>query len=183
MKKCAYCGHENADEATQCQQCGTGEFVVPAPPSPAPRQKLDRVPEVPGPELHMHMLPEEESVLCTSCLLPNRPETTWCTRCGAPIASTTAIVPTDAIASLGRVFRGALRPHPTVPILLGVWLLFFPGFIMNISVLLGMPLAFMRRTVGLLAFCIACWLALAGIVICSIMLYRVTRNACLRGSG
>jgi len=32
MKRCAYCGAKNDDEAVQCSQCGTSKFVVPAPP-------------------------------------------------------------------------------------------------------------------------------------------------------
>jgi len=33
MKSCAYCGHENSDNATNCCECGTDEFVVPNPPT------------------------------------------------------------------------------------------------------------------------------------------------------
>ncbi len=36
MKKCAYCGRENSDEAVYCRECGT-EFERPsAPPNPPP---------------------------------------------------------------------------------------------------------------------------------------------------
>ncbi len=42
MKKCAYCGRENSDEATQCRECGSFEFVVrstaPAEPVEPERQ-------------------------------------------------------------------------------------------------------------------------------------------------
>jgi len=27
MKKCAYCGRENADDAVRCRECGTQEFT------------------------------------------------------------------------------------------------------------------------------------------------------------
>jgi hypothetical protein len=40
MKKCGYCGRENADEATYCRECGT-EFTVRAPPA-APAKPADR---------------------------------------------------------------------------------------------------------------------------------------------
>jgi hypothetical protein len=30
MKKCAYCGQENSDEALRCAGCGGTEFIVPA---------------------------------------------------------------------------------------------------------------------------------------------------------
>jgi hypothetical protein len=32
MKKCDYCGRENQDDATNCQECGTDKFVALAPP-------------------------------------------------------------------------------------------------------------------------------------------------------
>ena len=32
MKKCAYCGRDNGDDATQCRECGTREFVMPVEP-------------------------------------------------------------------------------------------------------------------------------------------------------
>src|SRR5436190_8432379 len=35
MKTCEYCGKENADNAVQCQECGT-ELMKPPPPAPAP---------------------------------------------------------------------------------------------------------------------------------------------------
>lgn len=33
MKSCAYCGRENPDSATQCRECGTGEFAPQSPPT------------------------------------------------------------------------------------------------------------------------------------------------------
>ena len=33
MKKCAYCGRENGDDATSCRECGTPEFVATSPAS------------------------------------------------------------------------------------------------------------------------------------------------------
>ena len=37
MKKCAYCGRENGDDATSCRECGTPEFVA---TSSAPAQSV-----------------------------------------------------------------------------------------------------------------------------------------------
>jgi len=42
MKTCSYCGHENADGATECAECAT-EFPVPEPVDPEladPREAL-----------------------------------------------------------------------------------------------------------------------------------------------
>jgi uncharacterized membrane protein YvbJ len=42
MKNCAYCGRENKDDASQCCECGSAEFNVPAPQSPLePLERID----------------------------------------------------------------------------------------------------------------------------------------------
>ena len=38
MKKCAYCGRENEDDAVNCSECGT-EFVQTTPPQSTPEPK------------------------------------------------------------------------------------------------------------------------------------------------
>jgi hypothetical protein len=47
MKKCAYCGLDNADDASQCAGCGTDDFLVPRgqPPRPPPNHKIARDPK------------------------------------------------------------------------------------------------------------------------------------------
>jgi hypothetical protein len=40
MRKCSYCGHENADEATHCHECGT-EFIAEVPPT-IPSNAIDK---------------------------------------------------------------------------------------------------------------------------------------------
>ena len=38
MKTCAYCGRENEDQATKCQECGTDFNVDPAPAEHTPKE-------------------------------------------------------------------------------------------------------------------------------------------------
>lgn len=38
MKTCAYCGRENEDQATKCQECGTDFIVDPAPAEHTPKE-------------------------------------------------------------------------------------------------------------------------------------------------
>ena len=168
MKICAYCGRDCEESLTHCSECGTAEFVVRKEKSlPVPA-----VPEREFPDVEPDVAPEEESLLCPSCLFPNRTEVTWCKRCGAPIGLTTAIVPTDAAHSVGFVYRGAVRGRPKPVVLFGVWLLFFPGWVANVFILYWIFTGGSHDGHGLGTI----WLAIIGIAISSTMLYRVTRN-------
>ena len=40
MKTCTYCGCQNQDDATQCRECGTAGFRIPAPPAPSGRPAM-----------------------------------------------------------------------------------------------------------------------------------------------
>jgi hypothetical protein len=177
MKNCAYCGRENADNGMRCCECGTEEFVDPASPPPAaPPRKIENRVEIPDPEPDVG--PDDESALCTFCLFPNRPEISWCKRCGGPIGSTTSIVPTDAILTMGFVYRGAVEGNPKLLVLFGVWILFFPGFVANGLVLLCVLGGVIGGMGGVAYF----WSSLLGGAICSTMLYRATRNYIVGGS-
>ena len=169
MKKCAYCGRENHDDATHCRECGTIDCGVSAPQS-TPQPMAASEPEAVDPD--PDMAPGEEFMLCPSCLFPNGSEAIWCKRCGAPIGQTNSIVPTDAAQSVGFVFRGALTPRPKLVVVLGVWALFFPGFIYNFASLWILLLGGTATTRGLAGI----WLSLAGGAFCSAMLYPVSRN-------
>ena len=46
MKRCAYCGRDNPDDAIQCNSCGTGDFV----PPPSERASKGRVEKESGSE-------------------------------------------------------------------------------------------------------------------------------------
>lgn len=56
MKKCAYCGRENPDDAVHCLECGT-EFVQPSPTPPTPE------PEPARPRYEIRPLSPEEAKL------------------------------------------------------------------------------------------------------------------------
>jgi hypothetical protein len=151
------------------------EFVaspVVAPVSPQQVHQQDQTAELEFPEVEPDVNPEEESALCTVCLFPNFPDVPWCKRCGAPIGPTAGFVPTEAIFSVGYAFRAALRGRPKPLVVFGIWLFFFPGFVVNTSLILGFLLGRVDSVPRLLSL----WLAVIGVVICGSMLYRVTRN-------
>ena len=56
MKKCAYCGRENDDNAVHCSECGT-EIVPPSPTPPA------KAPAPAGPKYQIRPLSPEDAKL------------------------------------------------------------------------------------------------------------------------
>jgi ribosomal protein L40E len=181
MKKCAYCGRENDDDATQCRECGTGEFLA---PGPAPTQPLveagkdeaeaitpaeDSIPElsIPG-----------ESAVCPTCHTLNLPEVTFCRRCGAPIGFISTIGPLEAAYAEGFAYRRAVEGRPQFIIVVGIWLLFFPSLVASIGFSLSILKTGMDGIggfVGLIRFFLF-WICVGFGVISALMLYRVTRN-------
>jgi hypothetical protein len=111
-------------------------------------------------------------MLCTSCLFPNSLDTTWCKQCGAPISATATIAMPDAVRTVGFVYRGALHGRPKPSVILGMWLIFFPGLIGNALALLLVLSGCLGGVSGFVAF----WFSIAGGSICTLMLYRVTKN-------
>ncbi|MDB6035285.1 MAG: Double zinc ribbon [Verrucomicrobiales bacterium] len=169
MKNCAYCGQENADDASACQECGTAEFNGPTAPSAPVQQTIEPLAEFPDPEPDIS--PEEESALCTYCVFPNSPEASSCKRCGASIGYPSIVGPVDAARASGFMWRGALRGRPKRFVLFSIWVLFLPLLIINslsaLSILFGAAGA-----VALPFF----WLSLGFGAVSFTMLYRVTKN-------
>lgn len=159
MKSCDYCGRDNRDDATHCQECGTNRFVVSKAPAMPPRKvaRPDPDPDVP---------PDGESQLCVSCLFPNLKMASVCKRCGVSLSAISTIGPLEQAYAEGHAFRQAVEGRPKFVVLVGIWLLFFPVF------LLALVLMFTPGAGGLAPFFLGGALAL----FCLVMLYRSTRN-------
>lgn len=170
MKTCSYCGRENPDEATQCRECGTGEFVVPGAATAPTLQKAPAIAEPAEPEPHLS--PDGASALCTYCLFPNLPEAPWCKRCGASMTYASIVGPVDAAEVSGFMWRGALRGHPKPFVFVAIWILFFPSLLLNLLMAFA---SLMGRFGGGLGF-VLFWHAVAFAAVAYVMLYRVTRN-------
>src|SRR3989442_700959 len=70
MKKCAYCGRENDDDATQCRECGTGEFLAPGPAPTQPRVeagKDESETTTPAQDANPELFTSGESAVCPTC--------------------------------------------------------------------------------------------------------------------
>jgi hypothetical protein len=78
----------------------------------------------------------------------------------------------DAARAAGFVFRRAVEGRPKLIVVLGIWLYFFPAFLVNLQLLA----AILSGDFGGLRGLVLVWLALAGATVCASMLYRVTRN-------
>ncbi|HEY0548392.1 MAG TPA: hypothetical protein VGF13_02255 [Verrucomicrobiae bacterium] len=75
--------------------------------------------------------PEAEAALCTYRVFPNLPDVPWCKKCGAPLGWSAVVGPADAARASGFMWRGALRGRPKVFVLLSVWVLFLPRFVLS----------------------------------------------------
>ncbi len=116
---------------------------------------------------------QPEQILCPSCLLKNSPLAHFCTECGAPLSALSVIGPWERIQATGFVYREAVSGRPKKIILLGIWLLFFPGVISSafwIGVLLFPPAEDGWSHLGTIAL-------VAGVcAICAGILIRATTN-------
>jgi hypothetical protein len=174
MKKCSYCGAEYPDDAIICAVDHTPLLGTPSETDTidTANKEEKHEPEVETVEIQSDVLPDGEAALCLSCLFPNLPDSRWCKRCGAPMSSIVGIIMPDAAQTVGFVFRRAVETPTSILILCGVWLFYFPGFVLNALALMN---AFDSGVRGLAGLALV-WLAIACGVICASMLYRATRN-------
>jgi len=110
MKTCSRCNFENDDAADYCGECGANIRTKPAilhmtplPPPPDPAFSGIGTENTP---------PPDGSLLCTSCLHPNPPETPFCKSCGAPIGAISAIGPLEHLYAEGFAYRKATEGKP-----------------------------------------------------------------------
>ena len=110
-----------------------------------------------------------ERQLCISCLAPNLPDAHFCVSCGAPLDSYSATAPFERILAQGYGFRSAVTGRPRLVVVVGMWILFFPG-VLTFILRLGFVL-FCRPPLSLEDLVIVLY-AFAGVV----LIFRVTKN-------
>jgi ribosomal protein L40E len=171
MKKCAYCGRENPDDATYCRECGATDFTAAGPPQATGGDQIVSL-AVEMPEPDPDVAPDQESALCTRCLFPNRPDAPWCKRCGASTSFSSIVGPVDAALASGHMWRGAVEGRPRLFVLGGVWFIFAQSLFVNSMTVFALLAGGLRGFGGFLLL----WLSLAGVAVSFSILYRVTRN-------
>jgi hypothetical protein len=174
MKKCFYCGAEYPDDANICVMDHTSlrgtSSETAAIDTVSIEKKLE--PAVETVELESDVPPDGEAELCISCLFPNLPDSRWCKQCGAPMSSMVGFLMPDAAQAVGFVFRRAVETPANFVVLCGIWVFYFPGFVLNALALRWIFDSGIGGLAGLALF----WLTVVCGAICASMLYRVTRN-------
>jgi hypothetical protein len=119
-------------------------------------------------------LSPEAGVVCPACLEINPPRADYCAKCAAPLNSLVAFNPFDQTLVEGFGYRRAVDGPPSKIILIGIWILFAPSFLI-------IPLLFsdLQRGIGSLGIfgfiCQHAFLA-AYAPLSIVMLYRTTAN-------
>jgi ribosomal protein L40E len=168
MKKCGYCGGDNADEAAYCRRCGT-EFVMRTPEQP---KTAEPAPPIATTEPEPEFPTETEVALCLSCLAPNSPQSNWCRRCGAPMSAITGIVMPEAALAAGFVLRRAIEAPPNLLVICSIWLFCLPLLVGNALSLLWLFTRHLTGLGGIITF----WFGCAGVLIHASVIFRATRN-------
>lgn len=112
-----------------------------------------------------------ETFACFSCMRPNEYYRKICKFCNAPISQTSSSDPLQMAYGEGMAYRKAAEGKPKLLVVVGVWIIFFPTFIIAAFSVLD-TVMYGAGTMGLVLF----WVMLVVGGFCSVMLYRVTRN-------
>ena len=117
--------------------------------------------------------PEDEAaaispeILCPTCLHANAPRADFCSQCGAPLSMMATIDPIKSTLSEGFGYRQAVNGPPKLVVVIGIWLIFLPGFATTLLFLLKteQPPGYMASGLSVAYWCF-------GIVV----VYRSTAN-------
>jgi hypothetical protein len=110
-------------------------------------------------------------VICPSCQALNYRLETFCGSCGAPIGATATLDPVSTIHAQGFLLCKVVEAPPRAIVLIGVWIMLLPALVVSACMTIYLIVNF--RGLGNFIFF---WLGAGLIVICSVILYRVTRN-------
>ena len=117
---------------------------------------------------------EQERMLCTSCLHPNEPDAKYCQSCGAPLGPTAAWGPWEQTQAEGFAIRQATTTErPRLILVLGVWLIFLPMWIVSALLLFIMTVKDTSWDVED-KYWMVIWLG--ALVLSTALLYRSTAN-------
>ncbi len=114
-----------------------------------------------------------EDVFCPSCSSSINQEYTFCPKCGGPMGPLTTLDPVQTIRAEGFVLQKATETRPKPIVLVGIWILFFPGFL--IGLWFSITVAINRAGSGASDF-VFFWIGVLIAYIAAVFLFKVTRN-------
>ncbi len=118
------------------------------------------------------MMEESERLItCPSCQTVNEDYRALCQKCGAPFSTFGTLDPIHHIHAEAQVLRGAIEGRPRVVVLLGIWLLIFPIWVLGAGSAVAL-VVYRRQSSDVVFF----WLAFAVACFTGVILYRVTKN-------
>lgn len=78
----------------------------------------------------------EPTPVCPHCLEPIAELDHFCPACGGPVSSHASIDPLGQVYAAGRAYQNATSSRPAGIVVLGMWLLFGPGFVICLWLLI-----------------------------------------------
>jgi hypothetical protein len=120
---------------------------------------------------HSPTTQRNESVTCVSCFARISGSEAFCHACGAPVGTTATLDPIKTIQAEGFLFRRALEGRPKPIVLVCVWILHLPVFVLGVWAAFY-SLIYMEVYSGFAYFLFMMGLSCLALAI----LYRVTKN-------
>jgi hypothetical protein len=115
----------------------------------------------------------ENKTICSSCGGFMNPNETFCVRCSASFGMPQSSDPMQNLVSEGLLYGKAIQGKPKLIVVVGVWIIFLPLFLMMLTFMIGM-LFFSDRGGGT-AFLIYILTAVV-MFFSAMMLFNVTKN-------
>jgi hypothetical protein len=116
---------------------------------------------------------ETERIVCPSCAALIGANEVFCPECNAPISLIANADPLQSIRTEGFLLGKATEGKPKPIVLIGVWVMFFPGLI--ISALVSFSIIYGGSGTGASGF-LFFWGGIGLSVVFAVILFKVTRN-------
>lgn len=122
---------------------------------------------------NLAQLDSNAGILCPSCASTIGANEMFCPTCGAPIGTLATVDPLQTIRAEGFLLGKATEGRPKPIVLIGMWIMFFPAFI--ICAIFSLSIIYDRSGEGASDF-LFFWGGVGLSVLFGVMLFKVTRN-------
>ncbi len=114
---------------------------------------------------------DQKTFVCFSCMQPNEFGQNFCKFCNTPISQNSSNDPIQIALGEGMTYRKATESKPKPIVVFGIWLLFFPLFVVCSYVAIE-TIFILNGSVGFVLF----WLMFIVAGFSFLMVYKVTKN-------